>query len=505
VTGTSARRQVVRALNAWDAEVFRGTAARRSPALDVVLPVLTRAADHSLLWAAIGAGMMATGRRRAHRAARRGLASVAVTSVLTNGIGRRVLARTGPVNLPRLLSRLRRAARVPAFGGLPSRHAASSAAFAVGAGLAEPALAVPLAGLAASVAYARVYTGAHYPGDVLAGAALGVAVGATVRRLAPMHTSSPVRVIEPLPDPQPPRPLGEGVVAVINPRAGGGRGAGLGEEVAHLLPQARVATLSPAGDLVQAMREAAAEAEVLAVVGGDGSVNAAAGVAIEAGLPLLVLPGGTLNHFAADLGLRRVSDAIRALREGTAIRVDVGTIGDAADGAHDGSKVFVNTASLGSYPSFVAKRERWESRLGKRVVAALAIVAVLRTERPLRAVINGREHLLAMLFIGNGRYQPLGFAPSWRPRLDDGILDVRFVEAGHRFAAIRLLGSLATGRLGRSRIYVEAGSAGLRVSLPDGPTALARDGEIGPGPAKLSFGTARRSLTIYRPAVRGFL
>ena len=264
-------------------------------------------------------------------------------------------------------------------------------------------------------------------------------------------------------------------------------------------------TLPPGGDLTETLREAAAGAEVLAVGGGDGSVNAAAGVAIEAGLPLLVLPGGTFNHFAADLGVPRVADAIRALREGTAIRVDVGTIGDAADGARDGSKVFVNTASLGSYPSFVAKRERWESRLGKRVAAALAIVAVLRSERLLRAVINGRQHLLAMVFIGNGRYQPHGFAPSWRPRLDDGILDVRVVDAGHRLAAIRLLGSLATGRLGRSRVYVEAGSAGLRVSLPDGPTALAWDGEIGPGSAELRFGTARRVLTVYRPSIRGFL
>jgi hypothetical protein len=60
-----ARRQVVRALRAWDAEVFWRTADRRSPALDVVLPALTRAAGHSLLWLAIGAGMLATGRRAA--------------------------------------------------------------------------------------------------------------------------------------------------------------------------------------------------------------------------------------------------------------------------------------------------------------------------------------------------------------------------------------------------------------------------------------------------------
>ena len=62
MTEKSAWRQVVRALSAWEAEVFRRTAARRSPALDVVLAALTRAADYSLLWVAVGGGMMATGR-----------------------------------------------------------------------------------------------------------------------------------------------------------------------------------------------------------------------------------------------------------------------------------------------------------------------------------------------------------------------------------------------------------------------------------------------------------
>jgi diacylglycerol kinase family enzyme len=262
-----------------------------------------------------------------------------------------------------------------------------------------------------------------------------------------------------------------------------------------------VVILTPGDDLVQTLRGAAERAEVLAVGGGDGSVNAAAGVAIEAGLPLLVLPGGTFNHFAADLGVAGPADAVRALASGSAIRADVGTITDADTGSE---RLFVNTASLGSYPHFVAARERWESRLGKRLAAVLAVVAVLRSERPLRAVVNGREFLLAMVFIGNGRYQPHGFAPGWRPRLDDGILDVRLVQTGRRLAALRLVLSLATGRLGRSHLYTETGSVGLSVSLPDGPTTLAWDGEIGPGSARLRFRPRHWAMTVYRPGVRPF-
>src|SRR4051812_22469845 len=207
-----------------------------------------------------------------------------------------------------------------------------------------------------SGAYSRVYTGANYPSDVLAGTALGVSVAAAANRLAPTRTPDPVRVVEPRPDPRPPRPHGDGVVVVINPKSGGGRGAGLAEEGGRLLPRAEVVTLSPGDDLVQTLRRAAQRAEVLAVGGGDGSVNAAAQVAMEAGLPLLVFPGGTFNHFAADLGVAGPADAVRALASGSAIRADVGTITDGDTGSE---RLFVNTASLGSYPHFVAARERW--------------------------------------------------------------------------------------------------------------------------------------------------
>ncbi len=62
--------------------------------------------------------------------------------------------------------------------------------------------------------------------------------------------------------------------------------------------------------------DAAAAARVLGVAGGDGTINAAAEVALAADLPLLVIPGGTLNHFARDVGLGSVQDAVDALRQG---------------------------------------------------------------------------------------------------------------------------------------------------------------------------------------------
>ncbi len=375
--------------------------------------------------------------------------------------------------------------------GPPSLDAAVAAAFTVGVGKADPVLAVPIAVMAAGVLAARAAQSSDT--DVasrLAGAALGTTVALAVNRLVPARTPTPLRPVEPVVVPQEPRPTGAGVVAVVNPRSGGGRGARLAAAVRDLLPGAELIVLDPDDDVGAAMRAAAARAEVLGVIGGDGTVQTAAAVATQAGHPLLVFPGGTFNHFAADLGVDRLSDAVRALAQGTAIEVDVGL----ANG-----KPFLNTSSLGRYPTFVRIREQWEGRVGKPVAAAIALVLAGRRERPIRVIVDGREHLVAMMFVGNGRYQPHGFAPSWRPRLDDGRLDLRILTFDRRFALLRILASLLTGRLGRSSLYIEDDPVDLRVELPDGPAPLARDGEVGPGGTRIDYCKARRALTVYRP------
>ncbi|PZS17538.1 MAG: hypothetical protein DLM60_13505 [Pseudonocardiales bacterium] len=243
-------------------------------------------------------------------------------------------------------------------------------------------------------------------------------------------------------------------------------------------------------DVDRTFHQAAGRAEVLAVCGGDGTVAAAARVAIDADLPLLVFPGGTFNHFAADIGIDRVSDALAALRHGTAIRIDVALAGE---------RLFLNTSSLGSYPAFVAIRERWEGRVGKPVAAAIALLVAVRRQKPVRLVVDGHARDVAMMFVGNCRYQPHGFAPSWRPRLDDGVLDLRMVTVDGPAPLLRLALAMLTGRLGRSRLYIEDDPVDLHISMPDGAGEVAWDGEIGPGNAEIEYTKLRRSLTVYQP------
>jgi membrane-associated phospholipid phosphatase len=157
-----------------DLALFQRLAAARNPVLDRLLPALSRAADFSVLWLVIAGLLLLTGEPDWRRAVVRGVGSIAVASALSNGIVKLWFGRRRPpVDGVPLIRRVRRA---PVTTSFPSGHTASAAAFATGLAIEAPELTLPVAVLALGVGFSRVWTGAHYPGDVLAGGALGVAV-----------------------------------------------------------------------------------------------------------------------------------------------------------------------------------------------------------------------------------------------------------------------------------------------------------------------------------------
>jgi len=465
----------------------RISATKLPPVLETGLPLLTRAADKSKLWMAVSAVLAGTGDIRARRAAIRGLGSIAMASLLANQVGKRAVPRRRP--LLRDVPTARIAHHVPTSSSFPSGHSASAAAFAVAVGREFPELAVPIGLLAGGVCFSRIFTGVHFTSDVLAGAALGATVAGIGIAAVPAHHHEPVRIGAEPARPQPPRPDGRGVVAVISLHAGGGGNGQVAEKLRQALPAAEVIELTEDDDVPEVMKAAAARAEVLGVAGGDGTINAAAIAALEADLPLLAVPAGTFNHFAKDLELTEVADAVEALAAGRAIAIDVGDV--------DGQP-FLNTASLGSYPEFVKVRERWERRLGKPVAAAWAIAKVLRTCPPLAAEVNGVQRRLVMIFVGNGGYSPRGFVPRWRSRLDSGQLDVRLVDSALPGSRWRLLLGALTGDLYRSSRYLESRVPSLSVTISGPPGYLARDGEVTDAPNKVTFSVRRDALTVYR-------
>lgn len=472
---------------ALDCRLFEAVATRHWPGGDHVLPRLTRAANHGKLWFAVAAGLAATRSPRARRAAARGLASLTLASATINTLGKRSIRRPRPVldKVP-LVRQLK---RQPITTSFPSGHSASAAAFAAGVALESRTLGAAVAPVAAAVVLSRVYTGVHYPSDVLAGAALGVGAAYAVRGLVPTRDQ--------LPPPGRPRaeapalPDGEGLVVVANL---GARTADRVRALREALPRAETVECEP-HEVPDALEKAAVRARVLGVCGGDGTVNAAAATALRHGLPLAVLPGGTLNHFAADLGVEDARALARAVRDGEAVKVDVGRF---SSGAREG--VFLNTCSLGVYPELVRERERWEERIGGWPAGVLGALRVLRADRhPLRTRFQDRDHPLWLLFAGNGAYHRTGFAPGRRFDLADGLLDVRVVHGGRR-PALRLLAAALAGPLTRSPAHAAVRVPRLHVEGLAPGTLLAYDGEVTDVEGgELTLCKLPEALTVYRP------
>ncbi|HVE64320.1 MAG TPA: phosphatase PAP2 family protein [Mycobacteriales bacterium] len=440
---------------------------------------------------AVAAGLALGGGRFGRRAALRGVFAVAATSAVINGPTKWAFQRRRP---PLLAVPLRRRAwRETRTSSFPSGHSASAAAFAVGVATEMPVMALPLGAAAAAVGYSRVHVGVHYPGDVVAGLALGAGLARATTRLWPVAPHAPAQTRPHLArGHEKPSADGAGVHIAVNPGAGPALvGGDMADQLMEALPGATIERVEEGADLVEMLERLAVGAKAIGVAGGDGSINAAAQVAVDTGLPLVAIPGGTLNHLARDLGLTGVDDAVEAIREGEAVTIDVATIAD---------HVFLNTASFGAYVELVDARERLEGRIGKWPAMVVALVRVLAKSKPVQVRIDGVAKSVWMIFIGNCRYHPHGFAPSWRERLDDGLLDVRTVDGTAPWARLRLVLAVLSGRLGTCRVYEERLVREIEFESMEGPLRLARDGEVFDGPSRFAVRKLDRPLVVHVPA-----
>jgi undecaprenyl-diphosphatase len=159
-----------------DVAVYEAIEATPTPTIDVPLRKLSNAANHAKLYVGIGAVLFALGGAKGRRAAVTGLAAVGLNSFVVNVpiklLGNRPRPERGRVRVAEA-----RHTKMPSSTSFPSGHSASGFAFAAGVAEAMPQLGIPLRALATAVAYSRVHSGVHFPGDVVVGSLVGMAVG----------------------------------------------------------------------------------------------------------------------------------------------------------------------------------------------------------------------------------------------------------------------------------------------------------------------------------------
>jgi undecaprenyl-diphosphatase len=376
--------------------------------------------------------------------------------------------------------------RSPLTLSFPSGHSASAGAFVTGVAMENPIAGAAIAPLALGVGYSRVHVGVHYPGDVVAGLAIGGAVAAASRHWWPVRPMQAARVRQA--HEAPALPDGAGLVVAVNPRSGPDDYDPVAD-IERLLPAAEVVRLDDADSVTDVLGAAVRDgrAKALGVAGGDGSVAAAAAVALEAGLPLAVIPAGTLNHFARDVGLDTPQEAADAVLSGSAVQVDVAEVN---------GRPFLNTASIGAYPEMVRRRDDLTHRMGKWLAMTVAAAQVLRRGSPVELVLNGRPIKAWIVFVGNCCYTPRGLSPAWRPRLEDGLLDVQYLRADLRFGRTRAVLATLLGVSAHAHSYAEFQAEEVRVECRSGPQQVAFDGETGETASEFVF-RKRPALTVY--------
>jgi diacylglycerol kinase family enzyme len=274
------------------------------------------------------------------------------------------------------------------------------------------------------------------------------------------------------------------VIAVIN--AAGGTAAAMAGKLESDLEAAFAAAgitadfviPSAGGDIAASIGEAAdrikaGEADILAVGGGDGTLRTAAAAIAGTGIPLAVLPLGTRNHFARDIGVPiDLPEAIRLLAEGEIRAVDVGEVN---------GEVFINNSSIGLYPFLVADRERRQAAGMRKPTAMLLALfrGLVRFPRRRLRINTGSEVVerrTPVLFVGNNAYD-MNFLSLGRKHVDSGML---YVYVARSRSAVQLIwfalrAGFGAARRQRDFDLIEVPSFRIRARSTRLPVAL--DGE----------------------------
>ncbi len=291
---------------------------------------------------------------------------------------------------------------------------------------------------------------------------------------------------------------------ILNAAAGGDADKGASSEADRVRAAfehaglAATVTTSEPRSFVAAVRDAAAsDADVIVLGGGDGTLSAGAPALIGGAKALGVLPLGTLNHFAKDLGIPAdLEAAVETIRAGRVEEVDVGEVN---------GRVFLNNSSIGLYPMAVEQREELRHRTGGgKWLAMLRASADVFRRIPLLEVtlpIEGREVRLTtpFVFVGNNRYEMSLLTLGTRSSLQGGELSVYAPRHGGRVALLQLAFRALVGRLDQERDFHSTAVTSIEIKTRRRSLRVSLDGEVTQMTSPIRFLIRPRALRVLAP------
>jgi diacylglycerol kinase family enzyme len=284
-------------------------------------------------------------------------------------------------------------------------------------------------------------------------------------------------------------------VLLMNLKSGGGKAERFG--LLELCRQRGIEpiVLNPGDDLRQLAEDAVARgADLLGMAGGDGSQALVASVASRHHIPFVVVPAGTRNHFALDLGLDRddVPGALKAYEDGVDTQVDLAEVN---------GRVFVNNASMGVYAEIVQSADYRDAKL--HTVAAMLPDLLGPTATPIDlhfTLPSGQKADSAqLLLVSNNPYQLARLrGGGTRERLDGGALGIAYVRVDTATDAEGLAALELAGQVQRFARWNEW-TASEFVVRSGGPVEIGIDGEALILDPPLRFVIRPRALTVRLP------
>ena len=289
------------------------------------------------------------------------------------------------------------------------------------------------------------------------------------------------------------------IVVFLNPRAGkqGAASIELLAEAFRAVGRDADIRLADGSSIARGAADALEEgANVIVAAGGDGSVSAAASAVAGSDATLGVIPLGTLNHFAKDLGIPLdLAKAAQVIAAGRDAAVDVGEVN---------GRPFINNASVGMYASLVSQRaEMQQIGRGKWIAHGVAALHVWRRYQRLRVALDvdgtRRTARTPFVFVGNNEYQLSGFELGGRKLLAGGRLHVCMAPGMSRRGVAWLIIAAVFGDVCRLDGFESFSAETVALDAGAGRVQASVDGEVVTLENPLTFRIKPRALRVMVP------